>query len=212
MLLHVEASDLTTIEFGAALDALDITQRHAARLFSVSPRHIRRWRSGNRRVPPAVSIVIRLLVAGMATVDQIEQVAVPVPARTNGGAKPELPAPLVESAPVQAVTLAEKVLALGPGTCHWPHGDPQNPDFHFCGDPVVEPPYCERHHAAAYVAPRAGARFVAHGYQPRPPAAGTLRQGRQCEDARRADRRSDRNFAAGRSLAIESMRSERASA
>ena len=58
-------------EFRETLDAIDITQRHAARLFGVSPRHIRRWRSGSRRLPHA--------------------------ARTNGNAKPGPPAPLKEA-------------------------------------------------------------------------------------------------------------------
>ena len=64
-------------EFRETLDAIDITQGHAARLFGVSPRHIRRWRSGSRRLPHAVAIVIRLLAMKAVTTTQIEQVAVP---------------------------------------------------------------------------------------------------------------------------------------
>ena len=35
--------------------------------------------------------------------------------------------------------------------CKWPHGDPQESDFHFCGGPSVPGlPYCEEHVKAAY--------------------------------------------------------------
>lgn len=40
---------------------------------------------------------------------------------------------------------------LGGRSCLWPVGDPRQPDFHFCGEPV-EPgkPYCASHCALAY--------------------------------------------------------------
>lgn len=39
----------------------------------------------------------------------------------------------------------------GPG-CLWPHGDPGDPDFHFCGATSVEgKPYCPDHCARAYI-------------------------------------------------------------
>ena len=35
--------------------------------------------------------------------------------------------------------------------CLWPTGDPKNPDFNFCGDPVYTgKPYCLKHCALAY--------------------------------------------------------------
>lgn len=35
--------------------------------------------------------------------------------------------------------------------CRWPHGDPQESDFHFCGAPSVPGmPYCEEHAKIAY--------------------------------------------------------------
>jgi hypothetical protein len=49
-------------------------------------------------------------------------------------------------------TTAEKVFALAPGACRWPYGDPQRPDFHFCGSPVTRKPYCEKHRTMAFVA------------------------------------------------------------
>ena len=51
--------------------------------------------------------------------------------------------------------LCQKVVALAPGACRWPYGDPRHPDFHFCGDLVAQRPYCGRHRALAYVAPAA---------------------------------------------------------
>lgn len=34
----------------------------------------------------------------------------------------------------------------GPRDCQWPHGDPKQPGFHFCGAPVFEHrPYCPTH-------------------------------------------------------------------
>jgi hypothetical protein len=181
-------SDLSvaTTEFHEMLSALGIAQHRVARLFGVGPRSVRRWQDGDRRVPCGVGIVLRLLAAGTVTVAQVEQAAVPIPARTNGSAKPESPAPLlVESAMEQSalagakaaafadptfadptfvdptfadpgLTTAEKVCALTPEICCWPCGDPGHPDFHFCGSPVARRPYCGTHRAMAYVAPRTG--------------------------------------------------------
>jgi hypothetical protein len=177
-------------EFRAALGACGITQHHAARLFGVTLRSIRRWQDGSRRTPYGVAIVCRLLAIKMVTVAQVERAAVPVLAPTkNASAKPEPRAPLrVEPAPEQSAlacartatladpgpTTAEKVCALTLTGCRWPFGDPRHPDFRFCGNSVVAPPYCERHRVMAYLAPRTGSGhgvrvgFVAHGRQPRP--------------------------------------------
>jgi GcrA cell cycle regulator len=39
----------------------------------------------------------------------------------------------------------------GPG-CLWPHGHPNDPNFHFCGArPVPGKPYCADHAAVAYI-------------------------------------------------------------
>src|SRR5262249_5355373 len=158
-------------EFRATLGALGIAQHRVAQLFGVGPRSVRRWQHGDRRVPCGVGIVLRLLAAGAVTVGQVEQAAVPFPARTNSGAKPEPPAPLlVEPALDQSplararaaaradpgLTTAEKVYALAPEACRWPCGDPGHPDFHFCGDPVAKRPYCEHHRTMAYMTPRTG--------------------------------------------------------
>ncbi|PPR47720.1 MAG: hypothetical protein CFH19_00330 [Alphaproteobacteria bacterium MarineAlpha5_Bin9] len=37
-------------------------------------------------------------------------------------------------------------------TCQWPNGDPQDKDFHFCGDKtLINKPYCKKHCDVAYV-------------------------------------------------------------
>src|SRR5262245_50689992 len=176
MALHTEARDLATLEFhsmfglrrrraratattefGAALDALGLQQRRVARWFGVSPRSVRRWQSGDRNLPCGVDVVFRLLVTGVITPTQVEQAVT----RTNGSGTPEPPAPRsvepapetpVDPGPTITTTTAEKVYALAPETCRWPHGDPRHPDFHFCGRPAAGP-YCEQHHTLAYMAP-----------------------------------------------------------
>ncbi len=50
------------------------------------------------------------------------------------------PSPIVRH-PTRAAT-------LNPGLkqCQWPHGDPRDDDFHFCGAPVfAHAPYCKEH-------------------------------------------------------------------
>jgi hypothetical protein len=184
---------VATTEFRAVLDELGIAQRRVAQLFGVGPRSVRRWQDGDRRVPCGVDIVIRLLACGVVSIDEVERVAVATPARTNGGAKPEPPAPLLvapapeqsAAAPTEAVALtdpglstAEKVVRLAPGDCRWPCGDPARPDFRFCGAPVATRPYCESHHVLARAAPRTGSGqgarigLVSHGWRsptPEPP-------------------------------------------
>jgi hypothetical protein len=50
-------------------------------MLGTTPRHLRRWRRGERRVPFGVAILVRFLAAGVITVDQVEAAA-----RVNGGA------------------------------------------------------------------------------------------------------------------------------
>lgn len=45
------------------------------------------------------------------------------------------------------------ILDLNERVCRWPHGDPRDDDFHFCGKPSVPGlPYCAEHCAVAYQA------------------------------------------------------------
>jgi hypothetical protein len=173
-------------EFRETLDALGLAQQRVARLFNVGVRSVRRWRDGARRIPCGVDILLRLMACGAVSIDEVERAAVAIPARTNGDAKPEPPAPLPgapapeqsAAAPTEAVALAdpglstaEKVAGLAQGTCRWPCGDPAHPDFHFCGSSVARKPYCERHRAMAYAAPLTGSGHgtrrgrVAHGWR-----------------------------------------------
>ena len=161
------AGDLSVAatEFHAMLNALGLTQHRIAKLLNVTPRTIRRWQHGDRRIPRGVGIVLRLLAAGAITIAQVEEAA--IPARTNGSAPKEshplLAAPPEQSALACTFTTAEKVCALPANACCWPYGDPRRPDFYFCGAPVAEGPYCKHHRAMAYLAPRPGR---AHGRQP----------------------------------------------
>lgn len=44
------------------------------------------------------------------------------------------------------------ILDLTATTCRWPIGDPENPNFHFCGKKAVPgKPYCKEHSELAYV-------------------------------------------------------------
>ncbi len=52
---------------------------------------------------------------------------------------------------VSATYGAAALEALPDGACHWPHGDPAEPDFFFCGAPVAgNRPYCSAHLAQAF--------------------------------------------------------------
>src|SRR5262249_9021965 len=170
-------SNLTTTEFRETLGALGLSRAHLARLLSRSPRCISHWTLGDRPLPYEVGILLQLLAAQKITVRDVEEAAAPT--RANGSAAPDPrpaiaapdpeprvsvptvdsdPAPLKPAvrAPLPAVlslTTAEKVIALASGACRWPYGDPRHSDFHFCGNPVAEKPYCEHHCTMAYMAP-----------------------------------------------------------
>lgn len=50
----------------------------------------------------------------------------------------------------QVRPLAEKI-GPPPRTCQYPHGDPQDKGFHFCGEPVLEgSSYCPSCHSRCY--------------------------------------------------------------
>ena len=45
------------------------------------------------------------------------------------------------------ISQRKSLLELTAATCRWPCGDPQSPDFFFCGGPVAnESSYCAHHH------------------------------------------------------------------
>ena len=65
---------------------------------------------------------------------------------------------------VQMVQLRERM-------CRWPHGDPKEPGFFFCGDEIVPGlPYCDEHAKVAYQAPSRARVLAAEDFErePRP--------------------------------------------
>lgn len=65
---------MTANQFRAALDRLDLSQVGAARLFGYADgRAVRRYVSGERTVPEPVAILLRLMLAGKITVDDIDK-------------------------------------------------------------------------------------------------------------------------------------------
>jgi hypothetical protein len=179
---HQRAADAD--ELRAMLSTLGLTPRHAARIFAVGPRTVRRWRDGTRGIPRAVTLVCRLMAVGAVTIAQVEEVTVPAP---------EPPAPLratpaPEEQPALALwrartaaradtgpttTVVEQVCALTAGACRWPCNNLEDRDFRFCNKPTVKGSYCKHHHRMAYLPPRPGrghgVGFVAHGRHGRPP-------------------------------------------
>ena len=65
---------MTPTQFRAALSRLELSQLGAARLFDADGRTARRWALGERSIPPTVSILLRLLVARVITVEDVETV------------------------------------------------------------------------------------------------------------------------------------------
>ena len=74
------------------------------------------------------------------------------------------------------------IQTLTESCCRWPIGDPQQPDFHFCGkNKIPGLPYCEVHARRAFQPPQARRRE--RDIVPMPPCRGC------CADARVARRR-----------------------
>jgi DNA-binding transcriptional regulator YiaG len=63
---------MTANQFRAALDRLELSQLGAARLFGADGRTARRWALGERSIPPAVAILLRLLLAGKVNAEDID--------------------------------------------------------------------------------------------------------------------------------------------
>jgi GcrA cell cycle regulator len=159
-------------EFRQTLAALGLTRTELAQLLGYAPRTIRHWAAGSRSVSHETTVLLRLARAGRISLADIEEAAAPVRAEngsatrgaqgtTNGLARPESvvaptvnpePGPLKHD-PLPAgsdLTTAEKVLALTPGACRWPIGDPQDPDFRFCGGKALQGEvYCSTHRDVA---------------------------------------------------------------
>lgn len=63
---------MTANQFRNALGRLGLSQLGAARLFGADGRTARRWALGERSIPPTVEILLRLLLEGMITADDID--------------------------------------------------------------------------------------------------------------------------------------------
>jgi DNA-binding transcriptional regulator YiaG len=66
---------VTPKQFKAAIDELGLSQGRAARLCGFHPRTAKRWASGGRKVPEPVAIILRLMLAGELTIEQMESAA-----------------------------------------------------------------------------------------------------------------------------------------
>ena len=64
---------MTATQFRAALDRLNLSQLGAARLFGTGERTPRRWALGERSVPPAIAILLRLLIARKISAADIDR-------------------------------------------------------------------------------------------------------------------------------------------
>lgn len=65
---------MTANQFRAALDRLELSQLGAARLFGTGERTPRRWASGDAAIPESAAILLRLMMAGKVTIEDIEAV------------------------------------------------------------------------------------------------------------------------------------------
>ena len=65
---------MTVKQFQAAIDRLGLSQVGAAKLFGADPRTARRWALGERSIPESVAILLRLMLAGKISADDIGNV------------------------------------------------------------------------------------------------------------------------------------------
>ena len=64
---------MTAKQFQTAIDRLGLSQVGAAKLLGADPRTARRWALGERSVPEPVAILLRLMLAGKITADDVSQ-------------------------------------------------------------------------------------------------------------------------------------------
>lgn len=63
---------MTPTQFQAAIDRLDLSQRGLAAIFGRNERTSRAWASGQSAINPEAAILLRLMLAGKITVDDIK--------------------------------------------------------------------------------------------------------------------------------------------
>lgn len=66
---------MTAKQFRSAIERLDLSQVGAARLVGADPRTGRRWALDERPVPECVAILLRLLLKGKITIEDVESAA-----------------------------------------------------------------------------------------------------------------------------------------
>ena len=62
---------MTPTEFKRIMDSLGLTQTGASRVFGVSDRAIRSWLTGERSIPEPLAKLLRLVVTGKVSVDDV---------------------------------------------------------------------------------------------------------------------------------------------
>ena len=65
---------MTAKQFQAAIDRLGLSQVGAARLVGADPRTSRKWAAGDNAVPECVAILLRLMLAGKITAEDVNKV------------------------------------------------------------------------------------------------------------------------------------------
>ncbi len=65
---------MTPNQFRTALDRLGLSQAKAAALVGADPRTARRWALGEVGIPECVAILLRLMLAGKITIEDVERV------------------------------------------------------------------------------------------------------------------------------------------
>jgi len=63
---------VTPNQFRTVIERLGLSQAKAAALVGADPRTGRRWALGERNVPECVAILLRLLIAGKLTIEDID--------------------------------------------------------------------------------------------------------------------------------------------
>lgn len=64
---------MTATQYRAALDKLGLSQRGLAALMAVNERTSRAWALGQSAIPECVAILLRLMLSGKITADDIER-------------------------------------------------------------------------------------------------------------------------------------------
>jgi hypothetical protein len=62
---------MSPAQFQKAIDRLGLSQVAAAKLVGADPRTARKWVAGDNKVPECVAILLRLMLAGKITEDDI---------------------------------------------------------------------------------------------------------------------------------------------